>query len=174
VKAFAAQLCLFLTLAVIPAFGNSIPTSFTGVGCDGSLSSTFLCFASSTKTGLDTFFVANSPNTGDVIYIPDGYSSLRGGISGLVFNSSLGTLKGTFSGDEFLVGAFHGIYEYAVSGTFFVTWNGNGFTGTAGIDITSSTFIGRVGTTPEPGTLAMMGTGLCGILTVVRRKLRRG
>ena len=165
---------LFLALAVSPAFGNSIPMNFTGVGCDGSLSSTFLCFSTSTKTGMVTFFVANAPNTGNVIYVPDGYNSLRGDISGLIFNSSTDTLTGAFSGHEFLVGPSHGIYEYAVLGTFFVNWNGSGFTGTAGIDITSSTFIGRVGTTPEPGTWAMMGTGLCGIFGAVLRKLKRG
>jgi hypothetical protein len=101
-KTFASVLCLFAVLGAIPAFGTSIPTSFTGVGCDGSLSSTFICFASSSKTGMETFAVANP---GNLIYIPDGYNYLRAGISSLVFNSSLNTLTGTFSGDEFLVGA---------------------------------------------------------------------
>ena len=164
----------FATLLALSTFtfANSIPLTYSGISCFGSLTANYLCDATS-KTGRATIDLIHltPPNhpLENILSIP-AYSgngiagnSLQATIMTSVFNS--GIVNGTFSGDEFLVGANHGIYEYAVTGTYSI----NGFLNIASIHITSSVPMGRVATTPEPSTWYLMLTGLSGIGALTRK-----
>ncbi len=169
------NLLALLALATIPAFGNSIPPppilsiALPSLACDMGASN-FGCDSGSSQTGITNNFV---------LVLLGGFNFLHGNVTGDTFTGSTttgGTFAGTFSAYEFVVGSDRGVYEYAVSGTFSILWNGVGSTANTAqinIPVTDVTFIGRVGVTPEPATLAMMGTGLCGIACVLRRRLKR-
>jgi len=171
-KTFKCLLPLLLVVTAAPALGDSIPPpailsiSMTGLSCDiGSLNS--VCYNN-----------GQASVTNHSILAFDGSIQLHGDVTSFTFTGSTttgGLFVGTFSANEILPGPNQGLYEYAVSGTFSINWAGNGSTtniGQINIPIADVTYIGRVGTTPEPGTLALMGTGLCGIVGLVRRKLK--
>ena len=171
-KAKSMKTLLTIVLFAALAKADSIPLTYSGINCFGSLTASYLCNATS-KTGRATIDLIHltPPNhpLENILSIP-AYSgngiagnSMQATIMTSVFNS--GIVNGTFSGDEFLVGANHGIYEYAVTGTYSI----NGFLNIASIHITSSVPMGRVATTPEPGTWYLMLTGLSGIGALTRK-----
>jgi hypothetical protein len=95
-----------------------------------------------------------------------------------VFNSLTDTFTASFSGWEYT--SAKGYVD--VTGTYVVTgvnsYNYDGFTygpQTRGTIYLNGGSPGGMGysAVPEPGSLALMGTGLCGIAGIMRRKLRR-
>lgn len=188
-------LLLLCALAAAPAFGDSIPNpvlnfSLTAIESNFLYSgSTIYLSSNGSSDGL--------PRYGDfdlTVWNTDGSSSdfNNGRITAAIYNSPNATLlSGEVSGASFnahtdlLTGSFSGIEEirlcepgcgqwifYTVSGIFSETVNLNQPLGTGTIDITGAKFGGPF-VAPEPGSLAMMGTGLCGIVSLVQRKLRR-
>jgi hypothetical protein len=171
VRASTSLLFFLLALAVSPALADSINTvpppitsfALTGLGCDFGVGG-FICFK--TNANLTETVISNSS-----VSVPlGGYNELGGDVTSFTITSN--NLSGTFSGEEDLVGSNSAVYGYDVSGTFSIQdLNGGANMQSAQITITSYTFEGRVGTTPEPGTWVLFGTGLCGIIGATRRKL---
>jgi hypothetical protein len=95
-----------------------------------------------------------------------------------VFNSLTDTFKASFSGWEYTSAGGY----VDVTGTYVVTginsYNYDGFTygpQTHGTIYLNGGSPGGMGYTavPEPASLALMGTGLCGMAGMIRRKLRK-
>jgi hypothetical protein len=101
---------------------------------------------------------------------------LTGTLSDVTFSSKTDDLTATFTGYE-LVRLMAGSQKdavYSVLGTFEQNLSYSSGGGTGLINITSVHYDGTgQSPVPEPGTFALMGTGLCGIVGVVREKVRR-
>jgi hypothetical protein len=184
-------LSLFLALAVAPAFGNSVTLFAPGPLTTGGLSSSWGNLANcSCFGGYWDRSAVNGKYYGDLIsegefdllgseggghfaagdfsafYV--GVGSVVGTLSNVYFNSSTDVVTATFSGEV--------VYVYGasinVSGTFVADLNPNGTLGEMHISTQNGPNLNFA--TPEPGTFAMMATGLCGLAGVVRRKLQKG
>jgi PEP-CTERM motif-containing protein len=110
-------------------------------------------------------------------------------LSNAVYNASTHVLTATLSGNEFVhmysnvfaVYSVVGIYQGNVNLSQTISCGEVNFgeitcgeTNGGSISISNATFIGtQQSPTPEPGALALMGTGLCGIVGVLRWKLKR-
>lgn len=88
------------------------------------------------------------------------------------FNPQTDILSGVFGGKEqmeaLVAGKWWPIYWYTVQGTF----SENLGTGAGSVTLNHETFIGTTAV-PEPSTMFTMGTGLCALAGVVRRKARK-
>jgi len=165
-------------------------TSANGlIGLSGSIS-TGGSYGLSQST-IEAWALRSNPSyyLGQLIVGPHGVPSLGlGSVLTKSFNSSTGIVTGTFSGDELIaLGSGQNFAVYAVTGSFTDTVNLStlgpctgiysgdtcGTTGVGQITISSTRYLGNVSFAPEPETLVMMGTGLCGIGTVLRRKLKQ-
>lgn len=95
---------------------------------------------------------------------------LSGHLGRISFNAQTDTLSGFFGGKEqmetLVAGKWFPESWYVVNGTF----TDNLGTGVGSMNLTSATYIGT-SPVPEPGTLITLGTGLCAIAGIVRRKL---
>lgn len=159
--------CALLLLA-LPAFADSIPqpimsfASTQGWFCNYDPEpGSFDCLSNSYNEGHNTAIIYSNR-----LYIP---IEARNLISGIVTSDAFkgDLISGTFTGDEFRPGPDKGLYEYAVTGTYQINWAGQQKPGsTVTLTITSAQFMGRVGTTPEPETWALMATGAVGIFSV--------
>jgi PEP-CTERM motif len=199
--ATVALAVLLLAMAASPALADSVPlppvTSFTTTGTVmqgyfNSPSSYDLIGSNITNSGVCAvsnpclvFEVANGPGI-RIGSIKDNSAQLWGFTSAteggnmfgnlvkVSFNPQTDILSGVFKGREQLVAHLAGIpdnkwpnYWYHVEGTF----TENLATGAGSLNLTSETFL-KTTTVPEPGTLLTLGTGLCAMAGVVRRKLR--
>jgi hypothetical protein len=95
------------------------------------------------------------------------WAQSRGTLSNAYFNSSTDVVTAAFDGQVVYYGS-----STSVSGTFVGDLNPNGTLGELHISTQNGPNINFA--TPEPGTFAMMATGLCGLKGVVRRKLQKG
>ncbi|MGA8618475.1 MAG: PEP-CTERM sorting domain-containing protein [Candidatus Sulfotelmatobacter sp.] len=105
--------------------------------------------------GLPPGVIFSGTFTSNTTWTPNGTV----GVDGSIFYGLFGKVSGTW---------FNGA---TVSGsTFQMTVNAgkDGFTGSVGV-ASGDTFIT---TTPEPGTLGLLGTGLVGLAGIVRKKLK--
>lgn len=100
-----------------------------------------------------------------------------GTLGNIVVNFQTDSLTATFAGFEDYRNGYGGYYE--VQGTFYEPISpqsyGNGYFNIAGngsINVTDEQFVPSP--VPEPGTLAIVGTGLCGIVGVAWRQLKIG
>jgi hypothetical protein len=188
---------LLLALAALPALADSIPPPFTSFATTETVmqgfyhsSSDYDLIGSNIAANLPTncstaiclvFEVANgsAPRIG---HIKDntaqlwGFSSateggnMFGNLAKVSFNPQTDILSGVFKGREQLgfVGGTPGTdYWWHVEGTF----TENLATGVGSLNMTSETFL-RSATVPEPQTFIELGTGLCALAGVARRKLR--
>ncbi|MGD0757835.1 MAG: PEP-CTERM sorting domain-containing protein [Candidatus Sulfotelmatobacter sp.] len=184
-------LSLFLALAAAPAFCNSVtlfapgPVGSAGLASNWGNLSTCSCFG-----GYWQRSAVNGKYYGDLIsegefqllgseggghfasgnfsafYV--GIGTVEGTLSNVYFNSSTDVVTATFSGDV--------LYVYgsstSFSGTFVADLNPNGTLGEMHVSTQNGPNLNFA--TPEPTTLTMVGTGLCGLIGVLRRKLQKG
>jgi hypothetical protein len=181
------MLAVCFALVAATAFADSIPSpvlSFPltgiGYGIDSSAEPLVVLYASGvTSSGAFSLRVSNDTGssqsfTGGYIYAQQGNVFLSTDSIGL-FNSSIsnGVLSGTFKGIELeRLGNQDWVY-YIVTGNYSIGLNMTSATGTGTITITDAVFEGKAFVGPEPGTLTLMGTGLCGVVSVVGRKLKK-
>lgn len=177
------SLSLFLALVAAPALGSSINNtvpgpiySFQMTGIQTTIYGQFLFSAVfNANSSFNSNVYIPSASTSDSINVALANAGLSGAIQTATFNSTTDLLTGTFIGSENIwtePRMNFRIWKYDVTGTFseFISFNGQG---TASVNITSATYVGTTAV-PEAGTFALIGTGLCGIVSAVRRKLTRG
>jgi PEP-CTERM motif len=188
-KTSSLFLSLFLALAAAPAFGNSV-TLYAPAPNSGGLSSDWGILAScSCFGGYWQNSAVNGKYYGDLISQGDfellgseggghyasgsffalyvGVGTVQGTLPNAYFNSSTDVVTAAFDGQVVYYGS-----STSVSGTFVGDLNPNGTLGELHISTQNGPNINFA--TPEPGTFAMMATGLCGLIGVVRRKLQKG
>jgi hypothetical protein len=190
--ATVALAVLLLAMAASPALADSVPVPpITSVSFSGATSGTFFNFPNTYlgSSNIGAFCPANCMLM-DVQVMPDGsfgtqnFAEVYGfgnapGLDGLMFghlgkvslNAQTDVLSGIFGGKEQMVAFVNGKWFpydwYTVKGTF----TENLGTGAGTLTLNSEKFIGTTAV-PEPGTLLTLGTGLCAMAGVVRRKLR--
>lgn len=190
VKAGFAGACLFMLAAFVPAahassveFSCGAPSSNA---CTGTVTGTTSTGFSTTGIGLlsnfdgtDMFtatFTTNSSGTGSISISDGDGESLSGSIAATAADTSFGgdeTL--TFdvnwtslsAGVQAALGSTSGVGQSTVE--FSVS---DGTVGNASLHLNSGgTGPGGPGTTPEPSTLLLLGTGLLGLGMVFRRRI---
>jgi hypothetical protein len=188
-KTTTSLIFLLLGLAVSPAFGNSIDLTGKGQAGSGACTAASPCLFGYSQYYLPNgnfvreggFSILGSEGSGHyasgevdaLSYVlqkggPFAAFSVNGTLSNVYFNSSTDVLTAAFNGTVGFVG-----FGYTnITGTFQA--NLNPVNGTLGGAYIFTNQYQSVNMAPEPGTLALMGTGLCGILGTVRRKLKRG
>jgi hypothetical protein len=188
-KISSSFLSLFLALAAAPAFGNSV-TLYAPAPNSGGLSSDWGIIAScSCFGGYWQNSAVNGKYYGDLISQGDfellgseggghyasggffalyvGVGTVQGTLSNAYFNSSTDVVTAAFDGQVVYYGS-----STSVSGRFVGDLNPNGTLGE--LHISTQNGPNTNFATPEPGTFAMMATGLCGLIGVVRGKLQKG
>ena len=195
-KKLTLSLCLLLIVCAAPAFASTIPVLLNPLPLNAP--GTFNLYpannsiiASGQSTGCfqpnglcQDFYLGALWNSGhlssDVLSGTIDLSStsaaeFEGNVFDTSFNSKTGDLTGLFNGWE-LVSSNNATAFYRVKGTFSLVLDFSSTTsGTLGggsVNITSSTYVGP-NFVPEPGTLSMIGTGLFGIVAMLRRRLAR-
>lgn len=189
-------LCLLLVVSAAPAFATTIPSLMNPLPLNAP--GTFNIYPENHTTYISAFGASAGcyqPNglcqdlnlagiwnnghlslaglSGTIDTTATSAAEFQGTVFDTSFNSSTGDLTGMFSGWE-LVSANNTTAFYRVKGNFSLVLDFNsasgGTLGGGSVDITSATYVGP-NYIPEPGTLTMIGTGLCGIVAVLRRRL---
>ena len=102
-------------------------------------------------------------------WITDNYSFEDGSLFNDVFHSKTDTVTGSFTGSYEAYNSGKGWYywTYVTNGKFSDNLSTNSFT------LTAPGSMPGTNTVPEPGSLALFGTGLTGIGTLIRKKLAK-
>jgi PEP-CTERM motif len=178
-KAPILLVSLFFALTVSSAFGNSIvPLPDAGgfvwinnytVTSGPAPGNYWAIFGEAVPvgSGYDYAFSASDSTDGidfakGTFYYTSGAIVYSGELFNLVFNAKADTLTGLFQ----IPGSIHGRFVESISFPNGITPNAMTY-GVLGPGYLS------VSSTPEPGTLVLMGSGLCGIAGLIRRKLAR-
>ncbi len=126
--------------------------------------------ANYTSSGYDYFEAWGGTTTGSITKFAQDYVYFDGGwyeASGnWTFNSKTDVFSGNFSGPE---GKTWFFTETLGTPGVYGTYNYSGYYSLQ----ESSVLSGSMTTTPEPGGLVLLGTGLCGMGSFLRRKLVR-
>ena len=177
-KNAASLVCLFLALAVAPAFADSISVPNIPVnGAGGS----FIVYWTGTggftalygAEGNNGFVLESAQNAGLASQFTFGFMGvstttnlISTDLSNVVFNSTTGAITATFAGNYYTpVDIAH------LLGTITGTFNEQ-------LNLSNGTLISgylsnvTLYPAPEPGTLVLIGTGMSGIVGLVRWKLR--
>ena len=199
-KAALLVVLLAVPLVSIPALATSIPVppvtsvSFSGVNTTGSFFNSPSDYKIGGANGSNTNFctvdcvgfeVQSAPGCGPLGSCgpstnfasmngfggsPNLDGAMFGHLGRVSFNPQTDILTALFGGKEQMSArtprGFFPVYWYTVQGVFTL----NMATGVGSMNLTKETFIGTTAV-PEPGTWLMMGTGLCAIAGLVRRKL---
>jgi hypothetical protein len=187
-----ATLAVFLlALAALPALADSIPIPpVTSVNASGMTTGGFFnsptdydlsgatsnacsnnCLGFEVENGV--FTGRSTTNFAAAIFsnASGDAGEMFGHLGRVSFDAQTDVLSGIFGGKEQMIAFVNGkwapVYWYTVQGAFSVNLG----TGTGSLNLTKENFIGTADT-PEPQTLLTLGTGLCAMAGVVRRKLR--
>ncbi|MGB0011988.1 MAG: PEP-CTERM sorting domain-containing protein [Candidatus Sulfotelmatobacter sp.] len=148
------------------------PTSYVGGGSNMYLNNGCLQTCTEFEVQNGVFTGRSTINFAQVAYVigTDVGGELFGHLGKVSFNAQTDTLSAVFGGKEqmetLVAGKWYPESWYTVQGTF----TDNLSTGAGSVNLTSETYIGT-SPVPEPETLIMLGTGLCAIAGVLKRKL---
>jgi len=180
---------LVVLLASVSSLATSIPPpppvvsfSLSGIGSGLIGSSSFSPaelfsgeFSKNSVFGLTAYGTVGSSDWGGLFYDIMGSNNdetginLHGGFAGGTFSN--GILTSTFSGVEFVRVSPGNWIFWRVTGALAENLGFNGAPGTGSITLSSAVFEGRYSVGAEPSTYIQLGTGLCAIGGLIRRKL---